>query len=189
MDGTDNIAKQHSWLAKQMEESGSGAPSCTAAAADSSCGAATAPSGGAAASAEEQQRKPNLEMRRKLKGAMLAVKLVNKQQRRLPGGARRHSVAYGVQIETRDAAKTPAGSFNTYLSSRAQEFFEHKYAALGRWIGTKPRLAMLLGTLVLASGLPGSFMLLGEANVLWIKFDTRMYESFAMPYPYPYPYP
>jgi len=106
--------------------------------------------------------------------------MVNRHERRLPGGRRRNSVAFGAQLEHKEAAKTPAGNFNTYLAHQTQELFEHKYSALGSWIGANPRLSMLVGTLFLLSGLPGSFLLEGEASVLWIKFDTRMYENFAM---------
>lgn len=106
--------------------------------------------------------------------------LINLQERRMANGRRRHSVALGVAIEAKEAARTTIGSYNTYLSHQMQELLEHKYSALGRWIGAKPRLSMLIGTLALLSGLPGSFLLEGEAYVLWIAFDTRMYENFAL---------
>ena len=142
----------------------------------------------AEASASEKSGGSSL-LRRKLKAAVFAVQFANRRQRRLPGGQRRHSVAYGALLEHQEAAKeakkrhsfvTRLGSLDSMVSSRAQHFFEHQYEKLGRWIGKRPRLSMLIGTLVLLSGLPGSFLLKGEANVLWISFDTRMYENFAI---------
>ena len=121
--------------------------------------------------------------RMKLRAAIRAVAIVNRNERRLPNGEMRHSVAAGAKLEYEKALTEVGGgcmTANTFISTKAQHFLEHHYARLGTWIGGNPRLAMLIGFIILISGLPGSFLLAGEANVLWIKFDTRMYENFAI---------
>ena len=92
-------------------------------------------------------------------------------------GSRPSESVFIYYIET---AATIMRTFNTFISHKAQHFLEEKYSALGRWIGRRPQMSMLIGFLILISGLPGSFLLEGEASVLWIKFDTRMYENFAI---------
>ena len=65
-----------------------------------------------------------------------------------------------------------------FISSRAQAFLESTYTVLGGWIEKNHHAAMLIGVLLLVSGIPGTFFLSGAAQFLWFRVDSDLH-AFA----------
>ena len=133
-------------------------------------------------SKQQQQQSPprTFNPRLKLKAAINTVKVANRSRRRFADGTMRNSVREGAKAEAAESAHGHGPSGGMYwLSSRTQGFFERTYSSLGLWIAMHHKVAMLLGLLILVSGIPGTFFLSGEANFLWFKVDADLH-AFAL---------
>ena len=100
--------------------------------------------------------------------------------RRFADGKRRTSVKEGAKVEAEHAAHGhgPQGGLY-FISSRAQAFLESTYTVLGGWIEKNHHAAMLIGVLLLVSGIPGTFFLSGAAQFLWFRVDSDLH-AFAL---------
>ncbi|KAL1524744.1 hypothetical protein AB1Y20_019627 [Prymnesium parvum] len=65
------------------------------------------------------------------------------------------------------------------LANKSQSTLQHGFHQLGKWIARNPRTAIGIGLFVLISGVPGSFLLPGEANLLWVKMAAG-FEPFSL---------
>ena len=59
-----------------------------------------------------------------------------------------------------------------FISSRSQAGLAKAYSVLGRWIVRNHHASMLIGFLILISGIPGTFFLKGHAHFLWMRVDS-----------------
>ena len=68
---------------------------------------------------------------------------------------------------------------DSILASRTQALLKRSYYALGKWIARHPLISMGIGFSIMISGVPATFLLPGEANLLWVKMAAG-FAPFAL---------
>jgi hypothetical protein len=121
--------------------------------------------------------KGGLASRMKLRAAIRATIISNHvNQRRFADGSVRNDVKSGAAKEAQHHG--PGGGLS-FISSRAQSFFEHAYTKFGKWVESHHHLSIAIGALILLSGVPGTASLGGHAKFLWFNVDTDL-SAFAL---------
>ena len=107
---------------------------------------------------------------------------VNKKKRLGMDGRERGSIKEAALKEHQHGLHQGEGlvSCNTFLSSKAQHFFDSFFSVLGLWIAKHYLIAQAIGFMILIAGLPGTFLLDGSGYFLWIKVRAPLAASRAM---------
>ena len=117
---------------------------------------------------------------------VMMLNVVTHKHRMTSDGKVRGSVAkkafeeHESQVELGKSKGHTLPGILTYFSSRTQRMFDVNYQALGFWIGGHPVLSVVIGALILISGIPGTFFLKGDAKVIWININTDNFDNFGL---------
>ena len=75
----------------------------------------------------------------------------------------------------RDAVRCDEG----IVARTTQSLLHRGFHRLGKWIASKPKTAIGIGFAIIMSGMPATFILPGEAHLLWVKMAAG-FEPFSL---------